>query len=119
MKRTSLTLFLIIITYCAWSQSEPHYTMFMFNKLIYNPAYAGSKDDYSFIADYRHQWVGINGAPKTFNLSADGPLKPPPINKIALGFSSNNEEIGVLQITDLKAYYSYRVFFEKFILSFA
>jgi type IX secretion system PorP/SprF family membrane protein len=117
MKSFKLTLFLVLLTYYGQSQVEPHYTMFMYNKLLYNPAYAGNKDVYTFNARHRRQWTGINGAPKTITFSIDAPLKPPPINRIGLGLSINNEEIGVVNSTDMKFYYSFRIFFEKTTLS--
>jgi type IX secretion system PorP/SprF family membrane protein len=112
--------FALLLPALGFAQSEPHYTMFMYNKLLYNPAYAGSRDLTSVNADYRDQWTGINGAPKTFNVSVDGPVGSymSAFRKVALGISINNEQIGVENKTNLMAYYAYRIKFEKSVLSF-
>lgn len=102
------------------AQSDQHYTMFMYNKLLYNPAYAGSRDLTSINADYRDQWDGINGAPKTMNLCVDAPIGSymKPFRKVALGLSITNEKLGVENNTSIKAYYAYRIKFDKSVISF-
>lgn len=104
---------------CGYAQTDPHYTMFMFNKQIYNPAYTGSREVTSVNAVYRDQWTGIDGAPKTVNVSVEGligsHLKPD--RKVALGLSINHEEAGVENNTDIMAYYAYRVHFSNSTLS--
>ena len=47
------------------AQQEPQYTQFIFNKLTYNPGYAGSFVSPTLTAIYRNQWLGIDGSPKT------------------------------------------------------
>ena len=103
-----------------FAQSDPHYTMFMYNKLLYNPAYAGSRDVASINATYRDQWVGIDGAPKTINISADGPLGSymNPFRSVAVGISINSETIGVEKNTDIMTYYAYRIQTGSSVLSF-
>ena len=121
MKYTYCVLCLaVLLPFCGFAQNEPHYTMFMYNKLLYNPAYAGSRDVTSVNADYRDQWTGINGAPKTFNLTVDGPVGSyiSTFRKVAAGVSIANEKLGVENNTNLMAYYAYRIKFEKSVLSF-
>ena len=101
-------------------QSDPHYTMFMYNKLMYNPAYAGNKDMASINATYRDQWVGIDGAPKTIAASIDAPIGSymNPFRKVALGLSFSRETIGVETNTDIMTYYAYRIPVGSSVLSF-
>jgi type IX secretion system PorP/SprF family membrane protein len=110
----------LLLPFCGFAQTEPHYTMFMYNKLLYNPAYAGSRDVTSVNAGYRDQWTGINGAPKTFNATIDGPVGSymSAFRPVAIGVSINNEQIGVENKTNLMAYYAYRIKLEKSVLSF-
>jgi type IX secretion system PorP/SprF family membrane protein len=105
---------------CTTAQNHPHYTMFMYNKLIYNPAYAGNKNLTSVNALYRNQWVGIDGAPRTFNLAVDGPVGSymKAFRPVALGFSLNSEQIGVTSQTNITGYYAYRIPMERTVLSF-
>lgn len=120
--RSLLFVLLLIVLACTggFAQSDQHYTMFLYNKLLYNPAYAGSRDITSINAVYRDQWNEIKGAPKTFNLSVDAPvgMYMKPFRKVALGFSLDNERIGVENNTDFMAYYAYRIKLEKSVLSF-
>lgn len=115
-------LFLVlayVLPVSVMAQSDQHYTMFMYNKLLYNPAYAGSRDVTSVNADYRDQWDGINGAPKTANVTVDAPVGSymQTFRKVALGLSVTNETLGVERNTDFKAYYAYRIKFRNFVLS--
>jgi hypothetical protein len=48
------------------AQQNPHYTQYMYNMNVINPAYAGSKESISFGALYRKQWVNIEDAPTQF-----------------------------------------------------
>ncbi|MGC4057990.1 MAG: type IX secretion system membrane protein PorP/SprF [Chitinophagaceae bacterium] len=97
----------------------PHYTMFMYNKLLYNPAYAGSRDVLSVNALYRAQWVGIDGAPRNMAVSIDAPVGSymKPFRHVALGLSVSNESAGVLNNTNFMAYYAYRIALGKTMLS--
>jgi type IX secretion system PorP/SprF family membrane protein len=47
------------------AQQDPHYTQYMYNMSVINPAYAGSKENLSMGLLYRKQWVGIEDAPTT------------------------------------------------------
>ena len=109
-----------MVPVCAFSQSNPHFTMFMFNKLLFNPAYAGSRDLTSVDASYRDQWTGIAGAPKTLNVTADGPVGSymKSFRSVAIGIGLTSEQLGVEKNTDVVAYYAYRIKLEKSILSF-
>ena len=70
-----------LITYLSLSyvllhaQQDPQYSQYMFNQVILNPAYIGSKEALNATLMYRKQWVEISGAPQTINLSVSGPLK--------------------------------------------
>lgn len=70
---------LLVITGCCWffnaaSQAKPYYTSYILNNYILNPALSGIENYTDIKASYRHQWVGINGAPVTAYFSAQGPI---------------------------------------------
>lgn len=113
-------MLLLLFPVFASAQSDQHYTMFMYNKLLYNPAYTGSRDVTSINAQYRSQWAGITGAPKTLNFTADGPVGTymKPFRPVAVGGSVTNEKIGVENNTHIRAYYAYRLQLQKSVLSF-
>jgi len=113
-------LAVLLLPLCVAAQNYPHYTMFMFNKLIYNPAYAGNKNLTTVNAVYRNQWIGIEGAPRTISISIDGPVGSymKPFRNVALGFSVNSEQIGVTDNTNITGYYAYRIPLQRTVLSF-
>lgn len=78
----------------------------MFNQLAFNPAYAGSRNATSFTALYRHQWQGIEGAPKTVSFNMHTPLQN---KRIALGFQLTNDRIGITNTTGIFGDYAYRI----------
>ncbi len=120
MKKNYLLSIILILPLCTLAQSDQHYTMFMYNKLLYNPGYTGSRDVTSINAQYRNQWSGIPGAPKTFNFSVDGLVGSymKPFRKVAVGMSITNEKVGVETNTHLRGYYAYRLALKSSILSF-
>ena len=73
MKRNLLILLFFVAISGVYAQQESQFTQFMYNKLLINPAYAGSRGVPSVTAVYRSQWVGFEGAPQsmlaTFNRS--------------------------------------------------
>ncbi|MBL7721488.1 MAG: type IX secretion system membrane protein PorP/SprF [Chitinophagaceae bacterium] len=56
------------------AQQRPHYTQYILNNYILNPAIAGIENYVDVKMSMRDQWVGLNGAPKTMYLSVHGPL---------------------------------------------
>lgn len=82
------------------------YTQYMFNKLLINPGYAGSRAATSITALYRDQWTGFEGAPRTATVSVHGHLKNP---KVGLGLTVINDRLGLSNNTGVYAVYSYRL----------
>ncbi|WP_146870437.1 PorP/SprF family type IX secretion system membrane protein, partial [Flavobacterium branchiophilum] len=97
----ALTLFLGIVD--ATAQQDPHYTQYMYNMNIINPAYAGSKENLSFGLLYRKQWVEIEDAPTTFSLSGSMPVG----KNVGVGLSLLNDKIGPVEETNAYADFSY------------
>lgn len=95
------------LTFCGSisGQQQPLHTMFMYNKLLVNPAYAGYHDHACASAIVREQWLGFEGAPKSQALSFNTPLSS---QRIGLGFNLQHSSIGVSSSTTLDAIYDYR-----------
>ncbi len=56
------------------AQQRPHYTQYVINPYIINPAIAGI-DNYTDVKlSVRDQWVGLNGAPRTMYFTIQGPI---------------------------------------------
>jgi type IX secretion system PorP/SprF family membrane protein len=85
------------------AQQDPHYTQYMYNMNVVNPAYAGSKESVAGSILYRTQWVGLDGAPKTGTVSVHSPVG----KNVGLGLSVINDKIGPVEETNAYADFSY------------
>jgi len=56
------------------AQQRPHYTQYVLNQYIINPAISGIENYTDLKISSRDQWVGLDGAPKTTYLTIHGPL---------------------------------------------
>ena len=90
-------------------------SQYMFNGLLINPAYAGAKEISVFTLNYRNQWTGFDGAPKTQSLTYH---KSTSNGKIGMGGILSNDEIGVTREMRLLGNFAYRVRQYKGTLSF-
>ena len=63
-----------LIGFFATAQVKPFYTQYILNNYILNPAVTGIENYTDVKLSYRHQWVGINGAPVTGYFSIQGPI---------------------------------------------
>lgn len=106
MKKTCFTI-LFFCTVVLHAQQEPQYTQYMYNTTIINPAYAGSKGDINLFGLYRAQWVGLEGAPTTANLSMHKPIDG---SKMGYGLSVLNDKIGPSDETQFAVDLSYTLF---------
>lgn len=93
------------------AQQDVLVSQYMFNHLLLNPAYAGSKPYISSTLLHRSQWVGWKGAPLTQIATIHGPL---PDRRNALGFTVSNDHLGITNQTDLFLNYAYRINFDKY-----
>jgi len=97
------------------AQFDPMFTQYMFNELMINPAYAGSRESLSATGLLREQWVGLDGAPSTQTISLHAPMAQ---QKVGLGISFVNESIGVSKRTGFNINGAYRIKMEKSTLAF-
>lgn len=73
------------------AQQDPHYTQYMYNMSVINPAYATDNPETINIgALYRAQWVGIEGAPSTGMVFAHKPLS----KNVEIGVSIVHDQVG-------------------------
>lgn len=59
---------------CSWGQQKPHYTQYILNQYIVNPAITGIENYMDLKLSHRHQWMGIQDAPVTSYLTVHGPI---------------------------------------------
>ena len=86
------------------AQQDAQYTQFMFNKLYFNPAYAGSKKVLCMSGIYRKQWIGIERAPQTGTFNIHGSVLK---NRLGLGMSVTYDQIGFTDKVDIETNYAY------------
>src|SRR6267154_3046411 len=58
----------------AIAQQKPHYTQYILNPYIINPAITGIENYTDMKFSIRNQWVGLNGAPKSVYFTIHSPL---------------------------------------------
>lgn len=104
--KIAFSLFILMNASMSYAQQSPVMSHYMFNGLLINPAYAGSKDYVSTTLLYRKQWAGLEGAPNTQAVSIHGPVKS---KKLGLGLFLLNDRIGVTGQTDLYGSIAYHL----------
>ena len=100
------------------AQNEGQYTHFMFNRLSYNPAYAGSSGNISLTALYRNQWLGLNLQPPTGVEEAGSTPKnilfsfDMPVSWLhgGIGLNFNSEKVGYHDNLNIALDYAFRIF---------
>jgi type IX secretion system PorP/SprF family membrane protein len=91
---------------CVRAQQDAAYSMYMFNGLYINPAYAGSHEVISLMGIYRHQWAGLDGAPRTANISIHTPFRR---DQYAVGLTISNDKLGLSNNFTVTPAFAYRI----------
>lgn len=104
MKKLYLVALIVFsITMDLQAQQDPHYTQYMYNMNVINPAYAGSKENLSIGMLYRKQWVEIEDAPTTATFSGHAPVG----KNVGLGLSVISDKIGPVEENNIYGDFSY------------
>src|SRR5690554_7509746 len=104
LKIYRITVVLLILSYSSAftiAQQDEQLSMYNYNPLYYNPAYAGSKSALSVVAMARFQWVNFEGAPTTQFVSAHTPVLG---RSLGMGLTMVNDQVGSRKRT--AAYYN-------------
>ncbi len=96
-------LYILTLVVCSsgstlFAQQTVRFSNYLFNKMIINPAAAGSNDYIEILGSYKKQWVGFNGSPQTSFLSIDGSTFD---KRIGLGLQVVNDKTGALDQTGI------------------
>ena len=105
MKKILSFSLLIFAATALFGQQDPQFTQFMYNKLGYNPGYAGSGDGTTVTALIRRQWMGLEGAPGAQLISFNMPLQK---DNIGVGGTIWRNTIGISQTVNFEGNYAYR-----------
>jgi type IX secretion system PorP/SprF family membrane protein len=123
-------LILSLIATCATGQQLPIYSQYLFNKFLINPAVAGSDGYTSLNLTAREQWVGYDGAPRTFSFSAQTRIikkgynvksnifnnqvyRPKTDGRVGLGGYVFSDRNGLIQRTGFQLTYAYHMWVQS------
>jgi type IX secretion system PorP/SprF family membrane protein len=87
MKRSILSALVMCWCIIGFAQQRPHYTQYILNNYILNPALSGIENYTDLKISGRDQWVGLDGAPRTVYLSVHGPIGKKDYKTSATSFS--------------------------------
>ena len=108
------SLFLLLTSF-VHAQQDPLLTQYMYQKLEFNPAYAGSREGFSADLVTRFQWVGMEGVPRTLWLTAHTQLRNP---HIGVGMYASCDELGPTVDYNVMGTFAYRILFPGCRLAF-
>lgn len=111
MKKISFYLLficLILSNIKSNAQQDPMYTMYMMDKMLINPAFAGSSSWVVATAKYRQQFIGFEGNPTTQTFNFHAPIQK---RHIGLGFKIINDKTPVTNNLNATLFYSYHLNF--------
>ncbi len=108
--RIGLLLFACMGFFCCATpvagQQDGQFTQFMFNRLFYTPAFAGSEGGPCVSLIYRKQWIGLEGAPEAQMVSFNTPLFQ---QRVGMGVNLYRTSIGITRNVTAEMAYSYRI----------
>lgn len=85
-------------------QQLPHFTQYLLNDYVTNPAMGGTNPFFKAQSNHRYQWSGINDAPRTYVFSIHGPIVH---QKMGLGAYVFTDFTGPTRRSGFQASYSY------------
>ncbi len=101
-------IILLLSTSTCFAQQEALFSQYMFDRLIINPAYAGSSDMITGTLHTKNKFIGIDGAPGTQVFSIHTPIQN---RSMGVGLSAMHDKIGFTNQTSVKAVYAYHIAF--------
>jgi type IX secretion system PorP/SprF family membrane protein len=104
--KIKFTLAGLVFSIAASAQQDPQFSQNMFNRLPVNPGYAGVSGSICGTALGRSQWLGFDGAPRTFVLAVDAPVK---VAKGGVGITLMQDAIGVESSVAARVGYAYHL----------
>ena len=130
MKRLLYILILILACLNLQGQQLPLYSQYLYNKFLINPAVAGSDGYTSINLTGREQWVGMEGAPRTFSVSAQTRIlkksfilkqtkvrrslyRPKTDGKIGIGGYVFSDKSGLVNRTGFSISYAYHTWIQR------
>lgn len=90
----------------AYGQQGLFFSQYIQDAMVFNPAYAGAKEALTFTAQYRLQWLHIEGAPAYQSFTAHTPVWS---HNIGLGLRVTNDQLAGFDQQTVSPVFSYRI----------
>jgi type IX secretion system PorP/SprF family membrane protein len=91
--KKAITGILMLAALAGQAQQKPHYTQYILNQYILNPAITGIENYTDVKLSHRQQWVGINDAPVTTYFTIHAPLDKRDYRTTATSYGMKGENI--------------------------
>ncbi|GAO42584.1 PorP/SprF family type IX secretion system membrane protein [Flavihumibacter petaseus] len=91
MRKQVFCLLCVAMVLCASGQQKPHYTQYLLNQYIINPALTGIENYIDLKMSHRQQWAGLQDAPVTTYLTVHGALNKKDYRTTATSFDVPGE----------------------------
>lgn len=104
----SALLLIMVLSLSAHGQTDAQFSQYYEVPAAFNPAALGRTDYLRIRGDMRLQWIGIDGAPKTFMGMADMPVKLGK-QRIGVGLITRQEGIGLYKSLEIGAQAAYKL----------
>ena len=72
IKKNIFLILSVVLVGRGFAQQDPQFTQWMFDKISFNPAFAGMDRLHTIQAFHRDQWDGFGGDPKTYLFNYNG-----------------------------------------------
>ncbi|MBA4239325.1 MAG: hypothetical protein C0448_01265 [Sphingobacteriaceae bacterium] len=106
MKKFIYSVILFIVTNESFCQQDPMYSMYMFDKVLINPAYTGSSNWAVGTVKYRNQFIGMAGNPVTQTFNFHSPIQS---KHIGVGIKVINDKIAIMNTLNAALLLSYHL----------
>ncbi|MBR4197751.1 MAG: type IX secretion system membrane protein PorP/SprF [Bacteroidales bacterium] len=117
-KKVSVFALIMAFSCIGFAQQQAQFSQYMFNRLSYNPAYAGSVGSICFSGLYRNQWMGLTltspgtgvkegATPQNILFSFDMPVN---FLHGGIGLSVLTNKLGYYSAINIGVDYAYRFF---------
>ena len=117
LKKLSLLVIALAFSCVAIAQQEPQFSQYMFNRMSYNPGYAGSSGSICAAVMYRNQWMGL-----TLDAPTGGNAGSVPVDMLftfdmpvkflhgGIGLTATSDKIGYRSNLMIDVDYAFRMF---------
>jgi type IX secretion system PorP/SprF family membrane protein len=109
-KKLFLTVLITLYSIISTAQQIPHYTQYLYNMQVINPAAVGARSDLNMSVLTRQQWAGIEGAPTTNTFSINGRTR----NGLGIGTTVINDKVGLNKSTNINIDASYTLITSRY-----